>query len=142
MSAIFDVALGKVAAYAELSGATDSLIVVPLLAGEIDDDLRLHTTLSAVLAANTESSIGRLTATSTTVASGVASLTTANNGWIAPTSGPEVVRLVVCYVPASTSTDADTVPLVSLDVAFTPNGIHDNYYTFDPFFTATDAGAA
>lgn len=123
---VFDVALGKVNYYGELPGTDDSLILVPFeVSSDIDDDIRDNSTLDDLISYfGSEAPAGRITATAAGVTSGAIAWLS-NDGWVAPTSGSQITRIVVCYQPESTSTDADIIPLVSVDTDWTPDGVND-----------------
>jgi hypothetical protein len=121
---VFDAMLGKAAYYGTLPGANDSLILVPFqVSSLLDEDLLGYATLTDLGMELTESPIGRITATGITSGVGWVGLT--NDGWLSPATNPQITRLVICYKPDTASTDADIIPMVSLDVDFTPDSISD-----------------
>lgn len=134
---VFNQVLGQVAYYGNLPGATDSLLLVPFEVSEVlDEDLLAVDTLDELTGLLTESTAGRVTASSASAADGVAILT--NSGWLSPPSGPQITRVVVCYVPASGDPDTSILPLVSLDVDWTPDSISDFFLPLDTgYFQAT-----
>lgn len=134
---VFDVMLGRVVHFGSLPNTSDSIVLVPFeTSTAIDDDLKSITNLEDLALALTESSAGRVTASAASAGVGLASLT--NSGWISPAAAPEITRIVVCYKPVSTSLDADIVPMVSLDVEFTPDSTTDFQINLeDGYFQAT-----
>ncbi|MBX6382014.1 MAG: hypothetical protein IRZ07_03420 [Microbispora sp.] len=128
---VFNIALGKVAYYATLPAADDSLIVVLLQTAQADDTLRDHDTLAQVLAANTEANFtnyARATAagvavtvndTSNLVDVDINDITWTNAGG---TTNNTLVKLLVCYKPDTASADSAIIPLTFHDFAVTTDG--------------------
>ncbi|QQM45227.1 hypothetical protein [Streptomyces liliifuscus] len=143
----FNIALGKVASLAALTGgANDALIMVPLEATGLvaDSVMRDYDTLSDLLAgaSNEQATIGRKTLTGVTVnvndTDNRIDLDADAVTWTAPTGNP-VGALVICYDPDTTSgTDADLIPLTKHGITWTPDG---NNFTLNiaDFFRANSA---
>ncbi|WP_213451587.1 hypothetical protein [Rhizomonospora bruguierae] len=134
MDGVFNTAKGRAAYYATLPAADDSLIVVLLKADglEADDTLNNHATLAAILAsANAEADFTnyvRKTLASITVTVDdtnnrvdvdAADFTYAAAGGA---SNNTLGKLIICYKPASGSTDADIIPLTYHDFTATTDG--------------------
>lgn len=138
----FNVALGRVNELARLSGASDSLIVVPLeAAGLVDDDtMRDYETLAALLAgaSNEQATMGRKTLANVAVSIDHAANRQQADAddvtWTAATGDP-IAALVVCYVPTSGAADSAIVPLTKHDYEETPTG-SDIVATVSGFFRA------
>lgn len=137
---VFNIAKGKIAYYAGLPATNDALIAVALKSGQ-DADATLvdYDTLAAVLAgANNHecdfTNYARQTLSSVTVTVDdtndrvdidAADFTIAAAGGTTNNTGG---KWLICYDPdTTTGTDADLVPLVALDAAFTTDG---SDYTF------------
>jgi hypothetical protein len=108
---IFNVSLGRVAAYADLPQVSDGLVLVPLEA-------------SGLVAEQT--SLGRKTLTGVTVTvddtNDRVSIDAADVVWTTPTGNP-VGAVVICYdSDTGTGTDSALVPLAKQDVPWTPDG--------------------
>lgn len=129
----FNIAKGKVARYAMLPEADDSLIAVLLNATglDADDTLNNFDDLAAVLAANPEcafTNYARKTLASVTVTPNdttnlidvdAADLVyTSAGGASNETTG----KLVVCYKPASASADSAIIPLSHHDLTINTDG--------------------
>lgn len=126
----FNIAKGKWAQYAELGGANDAFIAVPLETTGLESDATLkdYDTLDAILAAanNEQSTMGRKTLASVTVAvndtTDVMAVDCADITWTAAT-GNAVSALLVCYDSDTTGgTDANIIPLFKFDFVVTPAG--------------------
>ena len=142
----FNVALGRAASLAALPAASDALILVPLESSGLETDavLRDKDTLADVVSGTTneQTTIGRKTLTSVTVTvndtNDRVEVDAADVTWTSPT-GSAVGAMVVCYDPDSTGgTDADLIPIVKADIAWTPDG---NNFTLSiaDFFRASSA---
>ena len=114
------IAKGREAYYASLPAASDSLIAVLLRGVESDDLLRRHDTLSALLGANTEANFTgytRKTLASVTLTvddDADTPIADANDVVWDPAGGATdntIVKLLVCYKPASGSADSVIVPV-------------------------------
>lgn len=128
---VFNIALGRVAYYATLPGASDSLHVVLLKTAQGDDSLNNHATLAAVLGANTEADFQNYVRKD---AAGV--VVTPNNTsnlvdadfdditWTDAGGSPNntLVKLLVCYKPTSGSADSAIIPLTHHDFSVTTDG--------------------
>lgn len=128
---VFNVAKGRVAHYAALTGTNDALVAVPLEASGIVSDATMkdYDTLDAILAgtSNEQATMGRKTLASVAVAindtDDRVEIDCANITWTAAT-GNAVGALVICYDPDTTvGTDVDLIPLVKLDFIYTPSGV-------------------
>lgn len=128
---VFNVAKGRVAHYAALTGTNDALVAVPLEASGIVSDATMkdYDTLDAILAgaSNEQVTMGRKTLASVAVAindtDDRVEIDCANITWTAAT-GNAVGALVICYDPDTTvGTDVDLIPLVKLDFIYTPSGV-------------------
>ncbi|MFJ6215017.1 hypothetical protein ACIQGZ_17025 [Streptomyces sp. NPDC092296] len=142
----FNIALGRVAALADLPAAHDALIAVPITASGIANDatMRDYATLADLLAGGSteQTTMGRATLTGVTVA-----VDNANDRvdvdcdditWAGATGAP-IAAIVICYVPDTTGgTDADVIPLTKHDFTITPDG-SDVTATITDFFRATSA---
>lgn len=128
---VFNVAKGKIRYYAELPGASDALLAVPIEAAGLQADATLieYATLADLLAGGNveQADMGRLTLSAVTVTPD------ATNDWVDITQSPDPVwtaaignalgAVVICYVPdTAASTDASIVPLSKHDFVATPNG--------------------
>ncbi|WP_225825567.1 hypothetical protein [Streptomyces naphthomycinicus] len=127
-SIVFNVALGRLAQYADLPAAADSLIMVPLAAAGLPNDatMRDYATLAAVKAGATEqTSLGRKTLANVTVtvdnAADRVAIDCDDVTWTA-TSGAAIGAVVICYKPDTASVDSAIIPLTKHDVAMTPDG--------------------
>ncbi|MFG3051890.1 hypothetical protein ACGFZP_13195 [Kitasatospora sp. NPDC048239] len=143
---VFNVALGRVAAYASLPATNDALIAVPIETSGIVSDatMRDYDDLSTLLAgaSNEQTTMGRKTLASVTVTvddtNDRVAVDCADITWTAAT-GNAVSALVICYDPdTTTGTDSDLVPLVKLDFALTPDG-SDVTATVADFYRSTSA---
>lgn len=129
---VFNIALGRIRTYAELSGgANDALLVVPIEATgiEADETLRDHDDLEALLAgtSNEQTTAGRKTIS----ASITVTVDDANNRldidvpdqvW-AGLTGNGIGALVFAYDGDTTAgDDGDVVPMSKHDFAITPDG--------------------
>ncbi|WP_328631996.1 hypothetical protein [Streptomyces sp. NBC_00356] len=128
MNLVFNVALGRLAAYADLPAATDSLIAVPFAAAGLPTDatMRDYATLAAVKAGATEqTTLGRQTLTGVTATADNTNdrvnVDSADITWPA-TSGAAIGAVVICYKPDTASADAAIIPLTKHDVSMTPDG--------------------
>jgi hypothetical protein len=126
----FNIVLGKPAALAALPAASDALYVVPLEASglEADSVLRDKDTLADVVSGSTneQTSVGRkiLSGVTVTVNDSLdrVEIDAADVTWTSPT-GNAIGAMVICYDPdTGTGTDADLVPIVKADVAWSPDG--------------------
>ncbi|MFB7776922.1 hypothetical protein [Streptomyces bauhiniae] len=126
---VFNIAKGRLAAYADLPLTNDALIMVPLAAAGLGSDATLMdcATLTAVKAAATEqTTLGRKTLTGVTVTvdntNDRVNLDCADVTWTA-TAGAAIGAVVICYDGDTTAgTDADIIPLTKHDVSMTPDG--------------------
>lgn len=126
----FNVAKGKIRAYAELPAANDALLVVPLEAAGLEADAALkdYDDLAALLAgaSNEQVTLGRKTVTSITITVDDV------NDWVdidlpdqvwAASAGNPTGALLFCYdADTTTGTDASVVPLTKHDWATVPDG--------------------
>jgi len=132
MSIVFNVAKGAWAGWCRTVGSANAaLTVVPMEQASLTGDATMqdYTTLADILAgsSNEQTTMGRKTVTSCTV-----TVDTTNNRvdcdmddltWAAA-SGNAVGSLLVCYdSDTTTGTDANIVPIASLDFPVTPTGI-------------------
>ena len=126
---VFNIAKGKVAHYAGLPAADDSLIAVPLEADVIEPDstLKDYDTLAALLGGTSDEQVtmGRKTL------SGVTATVSDSSDWVdvdandpvwTAAGGAPIGAIVICYKPASGSPDSDIVPLTKHDFPITPGG--------------------
>lgn len=125
---VFNIALGRLAQYADLPAAADSLILVPFAAAGLPTDatMRDYATLAAVKAGATEqTALGRKTLNNVTVtvdnANDRVNIDCDDVSWTA-TSGAAIGAVVICYKPDTASTDAQTIPMTKHDVTMTPDG--------------------
>lgn len=122
--------------YGTLPASTDSLVIVLLKVVESDATLQARLTLSAVLTtgggtvnvecnatnyARISDSAGDVTVT---ITSGVVTLTMANQTWalLGGATNNSIVKLLVCYSPASGSADTAIIPLGLYDFVGTTDG--------------------
>jgi hypothetical protein len=127
---VFNVALGRLNALAQLPAAADGLILVPLEASGLVSDavMRDYDTLADLLAgpSNEQTTMGRKSLSSVTVTvddtNDRVAIDCADIVWTAATGNP-VGALVICYdLDTGTGTDADLVPLTKHDLSLTPDG--------------------
>lgn len=127
---VLNIAKGKVAYYAGLPAANDALKVIPLETSGLESDATIqdYDTVAAILAAatNEQTTMGRKTLASVTVTvddtNNRVDVDCADITWTAAT-GNAISRLLVCYVPDTTSeSDSTNIPLVLLDCVVTPAG--------------------
>lgn len=125
---VFNIALGRLAQYGDLSATADSLIAVPLAASGLPTDatMRDYATLTALKAGATEqTSLGRKTLSNVTVTvdntNDRVGIDCDDIVWTA-TSGAAIGAVVICYKPDTASADSAIVPLTKHDVAMTPDG--------------------
>ncbi|MFD7884091.1 hypothetical protein ACFV3N_16830 [Streptomyces bauhiniae] len=126
---VFNIAKGRLAAYADLPLTNDALIMVPLSASGLGSDATLMdcATLTAVKAAATEqTTLGRKSLTGVTVTvdntNDRVNIDCADVTWTA-TAGAAIGAVVICYDGDTTAgTDADIIPLTKHDVSMTPDG--------------------
>lgn len=126
---VTNIAKGRFIHYASLPAASDSLIAVVLEAADLesDDVLQDYDTLAALLggASTEQTDMGRKTLTNVTVnvddTANTASFDADDITWTAATGDP-TGKLVICYKPDTSSTDADIIPLTIHDFAVTPDG--------------------
>lgn len=130
---VSNIAKGKVAYYAGLTGgANDALIAILLKSSGLEGDTTLadYDTLSAMLAAAndeaTDASYSRKTLTSVTATvddtNDRVDLDCADITWTA-LAGAAIAKLVICYDPdTTTGTDADLIPLTYHSFDVTPDG--------------------
>lgn len=130
MDFVFNAARGKTGYFADLPGANDAFVIVPLLADGLADDATLQDldTLADVLGATSESPLGRITLTSgvTRSVDDTADWTNVDidtdPSWPAAVGDP-LGALVICYDPdTTTSTDVERIPLTKHDFIVEPNG--------------------
>lgn len=142
---VFNVALGRLATYAALTGgANDALVMVPLESSGLvaDSTMRDYDTLADLLAgaSNEQTTVGRKTLASATVTvndtDNRVDIDAADVTWTAPT-GNAIGAVVICYDPDTTGgTDADLIPLTKHDLTWTPDG--NNFsLTIADFFRAS-----
>lgn len=143
----FNIALGRVASLAALTGgANDALIMVPLESSGLvaDSTMRDYDTLSDLLAgaSNEQTTVGRKTLGSVSVTvndtDNRVDIDCADVTWTAPT-GNAIGAVVICYDPDTTGgTDADLIPLTKHGITWTPDG--NNFtLTVADFFRASSA---
>lgn len=127
-SLVFNVGLGRLAQYADLSAAADSLIMVPFAAAGLPTDatMRDYATLTAVKAGATEqATLGRKTLANVTVTvdntNDRVAIDCDDVTWTA-TAGAAIGAVVICYKPDTASADSAIIPLTKHDVAMTPDG--------------------
>ena len=129
MAAItFNVSLGKVAYYASLPGASDSLIAVLLQSANLvsDGTLRDYDDLAAVLAGTSDEadfagySRQNLANVNVTIddTNNRVDITCDDPSW-SPTASQALGKIIFCYKPSSTAVDADIIPLFADDFAVT-----------------------
>lgn len=128
MSLVFNIVLGRIAAYADLPAANDSLILVPFAATGLPSEatMRDYTTLAAVKAGATEqTNLGRKTLTNVTTTVDQVNdrvpLDADDVTWPA-SSGAPVGALLICYKPDTASADTAIIPMTAHFVTFTPDG--------------------
>ncbi|MFF6985615.1 hypothetical protein [Streptomyces sp. NPDC010273] len=128
MSLVFNVALGRIAAYADLPAANDSLILVPFASAGLpaDTTMRDYATLAAVKAGATEqTNLGRKSLANVTVTvdqvNDRVALDADDVTWPA-SSGAPVGALLICYKPDTSSADTAIIPMTAHFVTFTPDG--------------------
>ena len=128
---VFNRALGRLAAYADLPTPNDAFVLVPLeLAGlETDAVLRDKDTLADVVsgATNEQVTVGRKTLANVTVTvddtNDRVAIDADNVTWSSPTGNP-IGAVAVFYDPdTTTGTDADLIPLTKADLSWSPDGI-------------------
>ena len=133
---VFNVALGKVKYYAELTGgANDALIVVLLKSAGIEADatIRDHDDLAALLAAANDeadfTNYARKTISSATITvddtNNWVDIDIADQTWTSAGGGTNntLAGLLVCYDPDTTAgTDSSIVPLTKHDFSVTTDG--------------------
>lgn len=133
---VFNVSKGMVRYYAGLPAASDALVAVPIedAAIETDDILKDYVDLGSLLAgpSNEQVTMGRLTINTGIVGN----QDNANNRWdcdittdpVWPVAdGNPIRKVLICYKPASNSTDSVIVPMTAHDtlvagVPADPNG--------------------
>jgi hypothetical protein len=127
---IFNVAKGRHAWYATLTGsADDSLIVVPIETTDIvgDSTMEDYATLDALLAgaSNEQTTMGRKTLASVTSTvdntNDLVKVDAADVVWTAAT-GNDISALVVCYKPTAASADSAVIPLYKYDFVIEVDG--------------------
>ncbi|MFD8777509.1 hypothetical protein [Streptomyces sp. NPDC059916] len=125
---VFNAALGRLAQYADLPAAADSLILVPFAATGLPTDatMRDYATLAAIKAGATEqTTLGRKTLTGVTVTvdntNDRVNIDCDDITWTA-TSGAAIGAVVICYKPDTASADSAIIPMTKHDVAMTPDG--------------------
>lgn len=124
---VFTVAKGRIAHYASLPGATDSIIVVPIRSVGLVDDVTMaaYANLSVLLAATNDEQLtmGRKTVTGVTqaIVGSRVDITCDDFTWTAAT-GDTIGALVFCYKPDDASPDTDIIPLGKYDFFITPTG--------------------
>lgn len=125
---VFNVALGRLAQYADLPAAADSLIMVPFASAGLPTDttMRDYTTLTAVNGGATEqTTLGRKTLSNVTVTvdntNDRVAIDCDDVTWTA-TSGAAIGAVVICYKPDTASADSAIIPMTKHDVTMTPDG--------------------
>jgi hypothetical protein len=127
---IFNISLGRVAAYAALPEVADGLVLVPLEASGLVSDatMRDYDTLADILAGatNEQTTIGRKALTGVTVTVNDTldrvEIDAADVVWTTPT-GAAVGAAVICYdADTGSGTDSALVPMAKLDLAWSPDG--------------------
>jgi len=128
---VFNNAKGRIRTFAELAGANDGLVVVPIEATGIEADgtLKDYDDLQSLLAgtSNEQTTLGRKTITSplTVTIDDIndwVDIDAPDQVWTA-TAGNAVAALLWCYDPDTTGgTDGDIIPISKHDFAFTPDG--------------------
>ena len=134
---VFNIAKGRAAYLAELPAANDSLVAVPIAAASIETDTAMkdHDTLAAVVGGSTEqTTMGRKTLSNVTVTvndtNDRVEVDADDITWTSPT-GDAISKVVIAYKPDTSSADSAIVPLVALDLSFTP-GSGDLLMQFAP----------
>jgi hypothetical protein len=126
---VFNVMKGKHAYYATLPAADDSLIAVPIETTGIvgDSTMEDYDTLALLLAgaSNEQTTMGRKTLTSVTVTvndtDNKVTVDADDIAWTAAT-GNDISAIVICYKPASGSTDSDILPMYKHDFVIAVDG--------------------
>lgn len=152
-SIIFNVAKGRIAAYADLAGSNDAFLIVPLEATALvaDATMRTYTSLNAILAgaSNEQTTMGRKLLT-TGITSSIADpdrIIEVDDPLVwTSVSGNDVGALVVCYVPDTTigsyltpdaTRDGVAIPLSKHDFAVEPDGDDITAQFLSPLMRAT-----
>ena len=127
---VFNIAKGRVKAYAELPAANDALIVIPIEAAGLEtaSTLKDYDDVAALLAGTTneQTTWGRKTITSVSIVvddtNDRTDIDIAGQVWTAAT-GNAVGGLLIAYDPDTTGgTDSSLVPLTYHDFPITPDG--------------------
>jgi len=128
----FNQVKGKIRTLAELAGATDAVLVVPLEATGLETDATLkdYDDLATLIAgtSNEQTTMGRKTITAFTIAvdgtnDWVTITLVAPFTWTAPTGNP-IAKLLFCHdSDTTTGTDANVVPMLAYSFDATPDGI-------------------
>ncbi|MFD4596693.1 hypothetical protein ACFWPQ_01545 [Streptomyces sp. NPDC058464] len=127
---VFNIALGKLAYYAGLPAANDSLVLIALESSGLETDavLRDKHDFAAVVAGTTneQTTVTRKTLASVTVTvddtNDRVALDAADVVWTAPT-GNAIGALVIGYIPDTTTpSDSAIIPLTKHDLTWSPDG--------------------
>ncbi|QJD53958.1 hypothetical protein SEA_GALACTICA_10 [Streptomyces phage Galactica] len=126
---VTNIGKGRFVYYAGLPAADDSLVAVVLEATglESDDALQDYDDLASLLAgaSNEQITMGRKTLVNVTVnvndAANSASIDCDDITWTAAT-GNATGKMVICYKPTASATDAQMIPLTLHDFSVTPDG--------------------
>lgn len=142
---VFNIAKGKVSYYAGLPAANDALLLIPLETTglEADSVLRDKDTFADVVsgATNEQTTLPRKTLASVTVtvddANDRIDVDAADVSYTSA-GGNAVSAFVICYDPDTTGgSDSDLIPLVKLDLAFTPSGDFNIVFNSAGFYRAS-----
>ena len=144
---VFNRALGRLAAYADLPTPNDAFILVTFESAGLETDavLRDKDSLADVVSGTTneQTTVGRKTLTGvTTTIDDVNDRVTVdadNVTWTSPTGNP-IGAVAIFYDPdTTTGTDADLIPLTKADLLWSPDG---NTFTLNiaDLFRSTSTG--
>lgn len=125
----FNVAKGRLAHYASLPGASDSLLAIPLEASGVESDSVLldKDDLAAVLAGSTneQSVMGRKALSNVTITVDDTNdrvvIDCDDVTWAAATGNP-IAGVIIAYKPSSAAVDSAVIPMTKHDFTMTPNG--------------------
>ena len=128
---VFNIMKGTWRYFCTLPGFTDSLDFVLIKTGvQADDLLNNFDNLASLKSQNTEADFSNysrkqltsgVTITQDNTANTV-SVDVADQTWGAASPTNALAKLIVCYRPASTSTDPDLIPMFYFDFVATTNG--------------------
>lgn len=130
---VFNIAKGKVADYAALSGGSDALVFVVLATSglETDSTLKDYDDLAALLGGTsnevTNTGYSRKSVTTATVtvddSNDRVDVDVADQTWTAVAAGDGWSKLLICYDDdTGAGTDSNIVPLTAHDFVVTPDG--------------------